>query len=211
MTFVIPVISHLTYLFSRRSILAHTAMPNTEAVLKPFLMPSAPRPDRGPHIFVDPMGGFIVEKLCCFFPTGMFIRAPTIGNLYDSFQFTLQLHRTMFESWGRKYLLSKRLHITICSSAFSPEFLYSLYWNFWCNFSLLFLIFWQGKGRLLYHAVIFNLPEVYDLWSSGCKALFCLHQFASEKSKPAFRNQTPLQPEDKPVSQSFWMSFPYRR
>lgn len=189
MTFVIPVISHLGYLFSRWSIPAHTVMPGTAAVLKPLLVSPAPRPDRSLPVFVDPTGGFLVEKLCRFLPTATYIHVLTVCNLYDSFQFTLQLHRTLFDSCGRKYLLSKRLHTVICSSAFSPEFLYSLYWVFWCNFPLLFVIFWQGKGRLLYHALKFNLPEVYELQGSGCQALLCLHQFALQKSKPMSRNQ----------------------
>lgn len=160
-----------------------------------------------PPVFVDPRGGFLVEKLCRFLPTATCIHVLTVCNLYDRFQFTLQLHRTIFDSCGRKYLLSKRLHTVICSSAFSPEFLYSLYWVFWCNFPLLFVIFWQGKGRLLYHALKFNLPEVYELQGSGCQALLCLHQFALQKSKPMFRNHKPLQSEDKPVSE-FLNEFP---
>ena len=211
MTFVTAVTSHLTYYFFRQSTAAPTTMPDTEVVLKPLLVPPALRFDRGPHVFADPVGGFLAEKLCCFFPTGMFIHVPTMYNLYDSFQFTLQLHRTTLVCRGRKYLWSERLHITILSLAFSPEFLYSLNWKFWCNFSLLLLIFWQGKGRLLYHALKFNPPEVYDLQSSGCKAFLCLYQFTLQKSKPAFRYQTPLRSEDKPVSWRFWISFPYRQ
>lgn len=44
------------------------------------------------------------------------------------------------------------------------------------------------------------MPEVYELQSSGCKALLCLHPFALQKSKPMLRSQTPLRSEDKPVS-----------
>lgn len=93
MTFVIPVISHLSYQFSRWSILAHPAVPATDGVLKPLLVGPALRPHRSLHLFVDPMGGFLVEKLCGFFPD-KFIHVLTIGNLCDNFQFTLWLHMT---------------------------------------------------------------------------------------------------------------------
>lgn len=202
MTFVIPVISHhpTISLFQEKHPSPHCDARH-RGCPQPFLVPSASQPDRGPHVFIDPMGRFLVQKLCFFFPMGMFIHAPTMCNLYDSFQFTLQLHRTTLESWGRKYLLSKRTHISIWSSAFSSEFLYSLYWRFWCSFYLLFLIFWQGKGRLHYHALKFNLPEGYDLWSSGCKALLCLHQFALQKVNQCseIRHTPPIWKEASPT------------
>lgn len=149
-------------------------MPDTEPVLKPFLVSSAPCSDMYPHVFVDLMGGFLVEKLFWFFPAAAFIRVLSICNLYDSFQFTLQLHRTIFDSCGRNYLLSKRLHITVCSSPFSPKFLCSLYCAFWCKFPLLFLIFLAGEGKA----------------ASSCSQI----QHARGLWTPKFRLQGPLVP-----------------
>jgi len=50
------------------------------------------------------------------------------------------------------------------------------------QFSHFFLIFLAVEGRPLYPTLQFNLPEVYKLQSSGCKALLCPHQFALQKA-----------------------------